>query len=99
MKVNCTWSGGGDSQLERQQVYTDKWTEVGNGREGRRGAAGASEGIYTPDFAFLQSACFHSSATPSRHAHIALKRHKALPSAFTRHKYPEFVSVCLYPQQ
>lgn len=78
--MNHTCSGVWYSQLESQQVYTDEWTEVGHGREGRRGVAGASEGIYTPEFAFLQSACFHSSATPSCLAYIALKRHKALPS-------------------
>lgn len=55
--------------------------------------AGATEGIYTHDF--LQSACFHSHATPFCLAHIALKRHKALASAFTRHIYNEFVSVFL----
>lgn len=84
--------GGGDSQLERQQVYTDKCTELGNGREGGRGAAGACGGIYTPDFAFLQSACFHSSATPSCLSHIALKDTRLCPLPDI---YPEFVSFFL----
>lgn len=46
--------------LEGQQVYTNKCTELG--RESRRGAAGACQDIYTPDVAFLQSACFRCSA-------------------------------------
>lgn len=57
--------------------------------------AGASEGIYTRDFVFLQSACFHSRAARSSLTIIALKRHEALPSALTRHIFPEFVTVLL----
>lgn len=41
-------------------MCTNKCTELG--REGRRGAAGARQDIYTPDVAFLQSACFRRCA-------------------------------------
>lgn len=92
-RMSYTWTGGGDNQLERQQVYTDKWTEVGSGREGRRGVAGAGVGIFTLDFVFIQSACFHSSVAPS--SLIALKRHEALSSALTRHIYPKFATALL----
>lgn len=74
-------------------MYTDKCTELGNGRKGRRGAAGAGGGIYTPDFAFLQSACFHSSATSSCLSHIALKRQGTAIGLYQ--PYREFVSFFL----
>lgn len=44
-----------------QQVYINKCTELGS-REGRRGAAGACQDIYTADVAFLQSAGFRCCA-------------------------------------
>lgn len=55
--------------------------------------AGAGVGIYTPDFVFIQSACFHSSVAPS--SLVALKRHDALLSALTRHIYPKFATALL----
>lgn len=101
-KNNTHVLGGGHSQLEWRQVYTDKCIELGDGRERRRGVAGAREGIYIPDFAFPQSACFQSSATPSCLARCLKKTQDYAISKDWLHSncyiYPEFVSLFPWPE-